>query len=282
VLARGPDIVQTVRIPTTQPVPTLAALLDQLALWADEHVVEALGVASFGPLNLDPGSPSFGSITRTPKAGWSGTDLLGPLSARFDQPIGFDTDVAGAALAEERWGAAAGCRVHVYLTVGTGIGGGVVVDGRPVHGLIHPELGHVRVRRRRDDDFVGDCPFHGDCVEGLASGPAIAARAGAPAADLAPSHAAWPFVADALGQLVAGLMLTLSPQRVLIGGGVMNGRGWLLPMIRAQAAASLNGYVAGLDARTLGAIVRAPHLGDRAGPLGAVALAEAALAATRA
>jgi fructokinase len=279
-LARGTDILDMIQTPTTTPDATLATLVDQLALWTSGGAVEALGVGSFGPLDLNPRSPMFGSITQTPKPGWSGTALHAPLAARFGLPIGIDTDVAGAAMAEARWGAASGCRVHVYLTVGTGIGGGVVVDGRPVHGLVHPEIGHIRVRRRPGDDFPGICPFHGDCLEGLASGPAIAARAGAPGAALAPSHPVWPLVADALAEAIAGLMLTLSAERVLIGGGVMQGQDWLLPMIRERVARSLNGYVAGLDALALERIVRAPQLGDRAGPLGAIALAEAALPTT--
>ena len=138
-----------------------------------------IGIGSFGPVGLDRRRADFGHVTTTPKRGWHDVDVRGHFAERFDVPIGFDNDVSGAALAESRWGAAQGCAVTVYLTIGTGIGGGVVVDGRPVHGLVHPEHGHLRVRRRADDDFAGVCPYHGDCIEGLASGPAIAARAGA-------------------------------------------------------------------------------------------------------
>ncbi len=163
-------------------------------------------------------------------------------------PIGFDNDVNGAALAEVRWGAAQGCSVAVYLTIGTGIGGGVVVDGRPMHGLVHPEHGHLRVRRRADDDFPGVCPYHGDCIEGLASGPAIAARAGGRAPTLPPEHPVWIDVASELGELMAALVLTLSPQRIVVGGGVGFGQRWLLPRIHEATLARLAGYVAAVDA----------------------------------
>jgi fructokinase len=170
-----------------------------------------------------------------------------------------------------------GRSVVVYLTVGTGIGGGVVIDGQPVHGLVHPEIGHLRVRRAVGDDFAGVCPFHGDCLEGLASGPAIAARSGAPAETLADDHPVWPRVAGELGEMAASLILTLSPQRILIGGGVGMGKPFLFPMIRAATLESLGGYVAGVTPYSLSRIIRQPALGDRAGPLGAIALGLAAM-----
>ena len=277
-VARGRRILRSFRLPTGAPRPTLQALSAQLDAWSGElGPFGGLGVASFGPLGLDPGRADYGHITRTPKAGWSNVDLIGHFKARHAMPVGFDTDVAGAALAETRWGAGIGQSVVIYLTVGTGIGGGVVIDGRPVHGLVHPEMGHLRVRRADGDDFAGCCPFHGDCLEGLASGPAIAARAGGPAESLGDDNWVWPRVAGELGELAASLILTLSPQRILIGGGVGMGKPFLLPMVRAATLASLGGYVAGLTPASASRIIRRPALGERAGPLGAIALALAAM-----
>ncbi len=272
-IARGRRILKSARIPTGRPAETLTALGDLIAGWtARAGPIAALGVGSFGPLGLDPTRADYGRITSTPKPGWSNTDVLGALRARFDIPTGFDTDVAGAALAESLWGAAIGAGTVVYLTVGTGVGGGVLVGGRPVHGLVHPEMGHVRIRRAPGDDFAGVCPFHGDCLEGLASGPAIAARAGAPAETLAEDHPIWDLVADELAELTTTLILTLSPERLLLGGGVAGGKPFLMAKIRAATAVRLGGYVAGLSPARLARIIRAPGLGDRAGPLGAVAL----------
>jgi len=277
VLARGSDIVAQARFPTADPQMTLTALVDQISAWQAVHGnVEAVGIASFGPVGLDRGRADYGHITSTPKSGWAGTDVVGPFTRAFGVPIAFDTDVAGAALAEQRWGAAHGCDVAVYLTIGTGIGGGVVVNGTPVHGLIHPEIGHIRVRRAEGDAFPGICPFHGDCIEGLASGPAIAARAGAPGDTLSDDHPVWAAVTAELAELVALLLLTVSTRRILIGGGVFGGREALLPAIRAQAARLLAGYLVGVDEARLADIVVLPGLGDRAGPLGAIALAHRA------
>lgn len=277
VVARGSTIVErTVVATTTDPSATLTALSDALTAWRGAgHDFAAIGIASFGPVGLDPARADFGHITTTPKPGWAHTDVVGHFAARFDVPIGFDTDVNGAALAEGWWGAARGCATHVYLTVGTGIGGGVVVAGRPLHGLVHPEVGHVLVRRRAGDDFAGVCPFHGDCIEGLASGPGIAARAGRPADQIAPDDPVWDDVAADLAQLTATLLVVLSPQRIVIGGGVANGRADLIDRVRSATAELVAGYVASLD---VGELIVLPALGADAGPLGTAALAHLALA----
>lgn len=273
-IARGRDVIATARVPTAQPDVTLDALAERIEDWQRLHgPVTALGIASFGPLGLDRSHADYGRITSTPKPGWNDVDLVGRFARRFAVPIGFDTDVAGAALAEHRWGAARGCDVAVYLTVGTGIGGGVIVDGRPVHGLIHPELGHLRVRRMPGDDFTGACRFHGDCLEGLAAGPAIAARTGLAGPDIGDDHPVWDNVAAELAEAMAQLMLTLSPRRILIGGGVFHNRSFLLDRIHARTAERLGGYLAGVGCAELAAIITAPELGDMAGPLGAIALA---------
>jgi fructokinase len=278
-LGRGTDVVERIRIPTDDPATTLDALSSQLLTWRAAHQFVAIGIGSFGPVGLDRGRTDFGHVTTTPKPGWADVDVRGHFADRFDVPIGFDNDVNGAALAEVRWGAAQGCAVAIYLTIGTGIGGGVVVDGRPLHGLVHPEHGHFRVRRRADDDFPGACPYHGDCIEGLASGPAIAARAGGRAPTLPPEHPVWADVACELGELMATLVLAISPQRIVVGGGVGYGQRWLLPRVRDATLQTLAGYVAALDARAIESLVVPAGLGDDAGPLGAVAIGLDALEA---
>jgi fructokinase len=273
VLARGSEIIERRRIPTGDPPPTLEALSRQLATWAGEgQQFAAIGIGSFGPVGLDRQRADYGYVTTTPKPGWANTEVRGHFAERFDVPIGFDNDVNGAALAEVRWGAAEGCAVAVYLTIGTGVGGGVVVDGRSLHGLVHPEHGHFRVRRRADDDFAGVCPYHGDCIEGLTSGPAIAARAGAPAEALGPEHPVWMDVANELGELMATIVLALSPHRIVVGGGVGCGQRWLLPRIREATLAGLAGYVAAVDAASVESLIVPAGLQDDAGPLGAVAI----------
>jgi fructokinase len=273
-LARGRNIVAMARMPTGDPDATLAALSSTLAAWESDYgQPSAIGIGSFGPAVVDPGRPEYGTITNTPKKGWSSVDVVGHFAERFDGPIAFDTDVAGAALAELHWGAAQGCGVVVYITIGTGIGAGILVGGNPVHGFFHPEVGHTRIRRLAGDDFPGICPYHGDCLEGLASGPAIAARTGQPAAELADDHAIWGLVADELSETLAMLMLTMAPDRILIGGGVMQSRRQLLDPIRSRTAHLLAGYLPGTGAAGLATIIQSPALGVLAGPLGAVALA---------
>jgi fructokinase len=269
------DLLAQQRFPTTDPASTLAAVH---AFLRDRgralgHLA-AIGVASFGPLELDKTSPRHGFIGHTPKAGWSGTDMAGSLAREFGVPVGFDTDVNAAALAEQRWGAGRDVDDLVYLTIGTGIGGGVIANGAPIHGLMHPEIGHVFPRRHPlDAAFAGVCPFHGDCLEGLASGPAILARSGASLEALEESHPQWPIEADYLGQLCAQLVVTVSPRRIIMGGGVMN-QARLLPLIRARLRHWLGGYI---ERRELlsdtDRYVVAPELGENAGILGALVLA---------
>lgn len=269
------EILAQERFPTTDPESTLAVALNFLRQRGRAFgALAAIGVASFGPVELDRASARHGFIRQTPKAGWSGTDMVGPLAREFRCPVGFDTDVNAAALAEHRWGAARGLENLVYLTIGTGIGGGVIANGAPIHGLLHPEIGHIFPRRHPlDVDFAGVCPFHGDCMEGLASGPAIVARTGNLLQDLEESHAQWNIEADYLGQLCAQLVMTVSPQRIVIGGGVMS-RARLLPLILPRMKHWLGGYVDRPDILLAAdRYVVAPQLGDNAGVLGALALA---------
>ena len=281
VIARGTEILAQVRVPTTTPAETLGALADWLRSKHAATPFAALGIASFGPLGLNRAQSDYGFITQTTKPHWSDTDVVGAFSDWFNGPLGFDTDVNGPALAEERWGAARGCSVHVYLTIGTGVGGGLVANGAPLHGFVHPEMGHVRVRRVVGDDFAGVCPFHGDCLEGLVSGPALAVRTGVAGELLTPEHPVWANVAQEIAELMVTLILMASPQKILIGGGVGMGQGFLLPLIRDAVALRLKGYVAGLDRAALNELIIPPALGDRAGPLGAIALGLNALSAKK-
>ncbi|MFM7028309.1 MAG: ROK family protein [Chakrabartia sp.] len=271
VTGTAPDqIVARHALPTETPALTLAAAADW---FAHQGPIAALGIASFGPIDLDPASPTWGHITQTPKPHWSHCDLAGYFARRLAIPLGFDTDVNAAALAEaEAAGAGAG-RVLAYITVGTGIGGGLVVNGKPVHGAAHPEMGHVFVRRPADDqDFAGCCPFHGDCLEGLASGPAIRARWGAPLSDLAPDHPAHGIIAGYLAQLCHNIFATCAADEVVLGGGVMKTPGLLAHIIDQSTALDAN-YLPG-RARQL---IRLPRLGDNAGATGALWLAQRAL-----
>jgi fructokinase len=270
-------ILREARFPTRDPAATIA---DAVAFFrdaaADGHPIDALGVASFGPVELRPGHPRHGWITTTPKPGWSGTDLVGPFRDALGVPVGVDTDVTAAALGEGLLGAARGLRSFVYVTVGTGVGGGAVADGAPVHGMPHPEMGHVSVPRIPDDDFPGICPFHGDCLEGMASGPAIAARWGAPAQELAPAVLERAVATEAR-YLAAGLrnvIYALAPERIVLGGGVAGLPG-LFPALRARLAEALGGYP-GLAEHAADDFVAPPGLGAAAGATGALVLAERA------
>ena len=269
------DVRAEARFPTTTPAQTLQRAAEFFTAQAARTPLAALGVASFGPLDLDPRSPTFGCITTTPKPGWTGVDLPRPLRQALGVPIAIDTDVNGAALAEHRWGAGRGVDNLVYVTVGSGIGGGALVHGRPIHGLVHPEMGHLRVPHDRAlDPFPGACPHHGDCLEGLASGPALAARWGQPAAALPDDHPAWALEAHYLALGLANVVVVLSPHRIVIGGGVMS-RSQLYPLIRSKMVALLAGYVqTPALAEGIDDYVVAPALGDRAGALGALALAQ--------
>jgi fructokinase len=262
----GPSDLRTAQIPTGEPGETIAAVIDFFRKSGGEDLT-AVGIGSFGPICTDPRSPSWGHITSTPKVTWRNTDLAGPIRAALGVPVGFDTDVNAAALGEARWGAAQGVNDFLYLTVGTGIGGGAIASGRVVHGMSHPEMGHIRIPHDlKTDPFPGCCPYHGDCLEGLASGPAIQARWGKPAAQLPPDHPAWELEARYLALAVANFAFTLSSDRVILGGGVMR-QAQLFPQIRSELAQLINEYMA------LPEIVP-PSLGDRAGVCGALVLAE--------
>ncbi|WP_137870025.1 ROK family protein [Sphingopyxis sp. 2PD] len=264
ILGTGPgDVRAQVEVPTTSPCTTLATIADILGGWD----FGALGIASFGPLDLDHRSATFGSIVSTPKAGWSGTDLT--VLARGG-PMTIDTDVNGAALAEGVWGAAQDIESWAYITVGTGVGVGSISHRHILRGARHSEAGHQRVPKLAGDSFAGTCIYHGDCVEGLASGPAISARAGKPGRDIASDDKVWDHAAHALAMLCHNLVLTTLPQRVFVGGGVAAAHPQLLGLIRQHLSKSLAGYGMPVDVDDL---IAAPGLGKAVGPLGSLALA---------
>ena len=279
-LATGPDDIRAeARIDTTSPQQTLDAIDERLQQMRTKHGFDAIGIGSFGPVDLDERSPTYGSVVNTPKPGWSGANLLAR-ARRFSVPVGFDTDVNGAALAEGAWGGAQGLRSFAYVTIGTGIGVGPIIDGRTVRGLGHSEVGHLRIPRLAGNTWPGVCPYHGDCVEGLASGPAIQARAGFPGDQLTRSDPVWDEVVQALAFTFHNLVLTTAPERILIGGGVGQGQPHLLPRIRQALVESLNGYgVAPRIAADIDRFLVHPTLGNRAGPMGAIALGLSALQA---
>jgi fructokinase len=268
----GPgDIRAETRFPTTTPAETIARAVE----FFRQHRVEALGVACFGPLDPDAASPTYGRILATPKPGWNDIDVAGPLGAALDVPVAFDTDVNGAALAEWRWGAAQGCDPVVYLTVGTGVGGGLFARGGLVHGLLHPEMGHIRIPHDTGrDPFEGACPFHGDCFEGLASGVAMERRWGRRAETLPPDHPAWDLEARYIGLALANCVCTLAPRMIVVGGGVAQ-QPQVLPLVRRYVGETLGGYIRSPHvAERIDHYIVPPALGGRAGVLGAMALAE--------
>lgn len=275
ILASGPDAIhERVELPTTKPDETLAALEAVIDGWRG---FAALGIASFGPISIDRSSADYGRITSTPKPGWAGTDIARRFASRYDVPTGFHTDVVGAALGEARWGAAQGLADLAYVTVGTGIGVGLVAHGQPVDGLTHSELGHIRPQRMAGDDWTGVCPFHGACVEGLAAGPAIAARTGIKGQELPADHPGWEGVVHALAQMLHAVVMTGVPRRIVMGGGVMVGSQFLFPRIRAALHQSIGGYIAIAEVDDVDTFVVPPALGNNAGPLGAIVLGELAL-----
>jgi fructokinase len=271
-----PDhIVAQTRIPTGNPAETLA----QVLVFFQQEVASggplvAIGVTSFGPLELRRSHPRYGFITTSPKPGWSDVDMVGPVRSALGVPVGFDTDVNGATLGEGRWGAARGLDTFVYMTVGTGIGAGAVVDGRIIHGLGHPEMGHLSVPRQPGDDFAGDCPFHADCLEGMASGAAIAARWGRPAEQLDGDElqAAVALEAAYLAAGLRNIVYPIAPQRIVIGGSV-TGLPGLFPLVRANLAEALAGYP-GLPEHAADDFIVPATLGPLAGPAGALVLAD--------
>lgn len=269
-IGTGPDdLHELTTFPTTTPAETLERTA---AFFTQNGGVAAVGVGSFGPLDL-----AHGRITTTPKPGWAGTDVVSALELALDVPVAFDTDVNAAALGEQRWGAAEGLDTFCYLTVGTGIGGGIIARNRLLHGLLHPEVGHMLIPHDRErDPFAGVCPFHGDCFEGLASGSSLLERWGRRGEELTDRPEVWELEAEYVALGVVNVICTVSPERVILGGGVMK-QPALLPLVRTRVQELLAGYVSAPELSDgIGAYLVTPALGDRAGVLGALELARLA------
>lgn len=266
------------RLPTGNPDETLA----EMCAYFEESGIAALGIATFGPAVVNPRSPLYGRLLGTPKPGWAGLDFAGALRESLHVPVAFDTDVNAACLGELRFGGCRGLDAAAYVTVGTGIGAGVCLGGRPLHGMLHPEAGHVLVRRDPRDGFAGICPAHGDCLEGLASGPAICARFDVDqASDLAGNERFLELESGYLAQGLMALALVCSPRRIAVGGGVVEHVPALLPLVREKLAALLNGYLSTPELAHMESYIVEPACGGDQGVLGAIALADDVLRCSR-
>lgn len=270
------NILAEIRIPTISPTETLPRVLSFFEDVQKEHSIRlsSLGLGFFGPICLDLHAENYGFITSTPKLAWRNTPIVSYFKENMGLPVVFDTDVAAAAVGEGRWGAAQGCKNYIYLTVGTGVGGGIINEGKPLHGQIHPEVGHMFIPHDKEKDpYAGYCPSHKDCLEGLVSGPSIKDRWGQSAETLPAEHKAWGLESDYLSFALANLILSYSPERIILGGGVMKIRG-LIEKVRSKTVANLNGYVQNqVFIHQTDQFIQLPGLGDRAGTLGSIALA---------
>lgn len=266
-------IYEQVSIPTQTPDITMPKLIE----YFKERDVEALGVACFGPIELDRNSPQYGCITSTPKLEWRNYNIVGGLADALQCPIGFDTDVNGSVLGEVTFGQAKGKNCVIYLTIGTGVGGGIYIDGRLLHGMVHPEAGHVLIRRRSDDTYEGKCPYHKTCLEGMAAGPAIEERWGRKAIELADRTEVWDLEADYIAQALTGYILTLSPEMIILGGGVMH-QEQLFPLIRQKVAQLLGGYVQAEELEDMERYIVPASLHDDQGIMGCLELARREIA----
>lgn len=276
IIGNNPDkIVAETRIPTTTPNDTIHKVIEFFRPYAITGDLTAVGIASFGPLDLNPKSGTYGFITSTPKPGWANIDLLGLIQRQLNLPIAFDTDVNAAAFGEKFWNEEVNCSdPFLYMTVGTGIGIGVIINGKPIHGLIHAEAGHISILHDwQNDPFRGVCPFHGDCLEGLASGLAIYNRWGQLPETLSNDHPAWDLEAEYISLGLINLIYTYSPQQIVIGGGVSQHPG-LIELVRAKVQKRNNGYVqSSMLEENINKYIRSPFLGTKSGALGAMAMA---------
>lgn len=265
-------ILEQISFPTGEPEETMK----QVTGWFKDKDIQAVGIASFGPVDLDRNSPTYGYITSTPKPGWAFFDLVGAVVKQLGVPAGFDTDVNGSLLGEMTYGCAQGLSDALYLTVGTGIGAGIMTNGKLLHGMLHPEAGHIPVAVRADDTYKGKCPYHGTCLEGMASGPAIEERWGAPGKDLADRPEVWDLEAYYIAQALAAYIMILSPQKIILGGGVMHQTS-LFPLIRTKVKEILNGYLKTKELEDMDSYIVPASLNDDQGILGCIKLAMDAL-----
>ncbi|NLK27183.1 MAG: ROK family protein [Clostridiales bacterium] len=263
------EILDRVSIPTETPDITVPRIID----YFKGKNIEALGIGSFGPVDLDRQSETYGYITSTPKLAWANYDILGNIKKELQIPIGFDTDVNAAALGEATWGSIKGLSSGIYITIGTGVGVGVYMDGRLLHGMLHPEAGHVLLSKHPEDDFEGVCPYHPNCMEALASGPSLEKRWNKKAYDLADNNKVWELEAYYIAQGLVNYILTLSPHRIVLGGGVMHQK-QLFPLIRSQVVKLLNGYVKTKQIENIDEYIVPPSLNDNQGIMGCIQLAK--------
>lgn len=275
IVAGGPrHIVDEIRFKTTTPAETLGRAIQFFQPFIAQGQIAAIGVGAFGPLDMNPESANYGFVMATPKPGWSNVNILGTLQQSLQTRVALDTDVNVAGLGENKWGASKGSDPSLYLTIGTGIGGGFIKDGRALIGMLNPEMGHVRIPHERErDPFPGICPFHGDCFEGLASGPAIEKRLGLTGAVVPEEDAFWDLEAEYIALALMNYIVTLSPRKIIVGGGVMQ-REFLFPKVRRRVRELLNGYVSSKSIlENIESYILPPGLGNQSGSLGAIALA---------
>lgn len=269
-------ILEQISVPTITPEETMPAITD----YFKRKNIAALGVACFGPICVDKSSPDYGHILKTPKLAWADYDIVGALKEELGVPIGFDTDVNGSLLGEVTWGSAQGLTDVVYITIGTGVGGGILSGGNIVHGMLHPEMGHMDLVPAPGDDYPGKCPFHGNCLEGMAAGPAISDRWGAPGKDLVDRDEVWELESEYIAQAITNLVFILSPQKIILGGGVMH-QMQLFPLIREKVLEKINGYIATKELKDMDSYICPAGLNDDQGIMGAVKLAMNAEQETR-
>ena len=262
------NILDKIQIPTTTPDETIPAIMDYFR----DKDIRALGIACFGPVDLNTSSDTYGYITNTPKPGWSNTDIAGAFKRTLGIPVGFDTDVNGSLLGEITYGSSKGLENAVYITIGTGIGGGVMTNGRLLHGMVHPEIGHMMMHLHPDDTYKCRCPFHDHCLEGLACGLAIEERRGLKGKDIPDDDKVWEIEAYYLGQAIVNLIVTLSPERIILGGGIMH-RTHLFDLIRRETEKQLNSYVKAAPLNDLTTYIVPASLNDDQGILGCIKLA---------
>ena len=260
-------IYEQISVPTTTPEETMPKIIE----YFKDKKIEALGIASFGPVDVHQDSPTYGYIVKTPKLAWANYNIVGTMKDALNVPIGFDTDVNGSLLGEVTWGAAQGLTDVAYITIGTGVGGGILSGGKVVHGMLHPEMGHVKVIPAPGDTFAGRCPFHGNCLEGMAAGPALKDRWGKNAHELVDIPEVWEYESDYLAQACVMLILTMSPQKIILGGGVMH-QMHLFPLIRTKVAEKLNGYLETKELADMDNYIVPAGCNDDQGILGAVKL----------
>lgn len=262
------EIFERISIPTETPEITVPKLIE----YFKDKEIEALGIGCFGPIDLNRDSETYGYITTTPKLKWANYNIVGAFKDALAIPVGFDTDVNGSALGEATWGITKGLENSVYFTIGTGVGAGIISNGKLLHGMLHPEGGHVLLSKHPDDTYAGKCPYHGNCLEGLAAGPAIEERWGKKGVELADRREVWELEAYYIGQAIVDYIVILSPQRIILGGGVMH-QEHMMPLVREEVRRQLNGYIKTKELEDLESYIVLPSLNDNQGIMGALKLA---------